>query len=165
MAETYHSDVLGVSFGSYRRRCRNLLMARRGYVPLRRLGDVSLRLCWMFYLRIIWDVMETYYETSSLRPLQTSSRHANKTSWRHTTETPWRRSTETLLGVSFETYTQRCWDVQRDVVATSPQRLIAGWHNIVLSRCINNFAMSSIYECLCKQALYTAFELKAMIIM
>ena len=31
------------------------------------------------------------------------------------------------LDVSFETYLQRCSDVQRDVVATSPQRFVAGW--------------------------------------
>ena len=31
------------------------------------------------------------------------------------------------MGVSFETYLRRCWDVQRDVVTTSPQRLVAGW--------------------------------------
>ena len=39
----------------------------------------------------------------------------------------WRRSTETSLGVSFETYLRRHWDVQRDVVTTSLQRLVAGW--------------------------------------
>ena len=31
------------------------------------------------------------------------------------------------MGVSFETYLQRHWDVQRDVVTTSVQRLVAGW--------------------------------------
>ena len=71
----------------------------------------------------IWDLLETSWrrtdETSSLRPLETWSRHTNKMSWR--------RTTETSLGVSFETYLRRCWDVQRDVVTTSPRRLIAGW--------------------------------------
>ena len=33
------------------------------------------------------------------------------------------------LGVSFETYLRRRWDVQRDVAATSPRRLNAGWGN------------------------------------
>ena len=31
------------------------------------------------------------------------------------------------MGVSFETYLRRHWDVQRDVAATSPQRLNARW--------------------------------------
>ena len=31
------------------------------------------------------------------------------------------------LGVSFETYLRRHWDVQRDVVTTSLRRLVAGW--------------------------------------
>ena len=33
------------------------------------------------------------------------------------------------MGVSFETYLRRRWDVQRDVAATSPRRLNAGWGN------------------------------------
>ena len=57
--------------------------------------------------------------TSLLRPLETSSRRSNKMSRR--------RTTETSLGVSFETYLRRRWDVQRDVAATSPRRLNAGW--------------------------------------
>ena len=36
--------LLGVSFGTYRRRRRDVAMGRRGYVPLRRIGDVPLRL-------------------------------------------------------------------------------------------------------------------------
>ena len=47
------ATLLGVSFGSYRRRCRDVLMGRRGYVPLRRLGDVPLRRLWVFHLRLI----------------------------------------------------------------------------------------------------------------
>ena len=39
----------------------------------------------------------------------------------------WRLSTETPLGVSFDTYLRRRWDVQRDVVTTLPRRLVAGW--------------------------------------
>ena len=35
--------LLAVSFGSYRRRRRDVLIGRSGYVPLRRLGDVPLR--------------------------------------------------------------------------------------------------------------------------
>ena len=48
------------------------------------------------------------------------------TSWRHTSETSWRRSTETSLGVSFVFHLFH-WDVSRDVAATSPRRLLAGW--------------------------------------
>ena len=74
----------------------------------------------------IWDLFETSWRctdgTSSLGPHEASSRHTNKTSWKRTTETSWRRSTETSLGVSFETYLRRHWDVQRDVITTSPQR-------------------------------------------
>ena len=47
------ATLLGFSFGSYRRRRRDVLMGRRGYVPLRRLGDVPLRLRWVFHLRLI----------------------------------------------------------------------------------------------------------------
>ena len=39
----------------------------------------------------------------------------------------WRSSTETSLGVSFESYLRRQWDVQRDVVTTSLTRLVVGW--------------------------------------
>ena len=121
------TTLLGVSFGSYRRRHKDVLMGRRGYIPLRRLRDVSLRRRGCF----IWDLLETSWRrtdgTSSLRPHETSSRHINKTSWRRTTETSWQRSSKTSLGVSFETYVQRRWDVQRDVVTTSPRRLVAGW--------------------------------------
>ena len=40
----------------------------------------------------------------------------------------------TSLGASFETYLQRCWDVQRDVVTTSLRRLLARWEPEVLKR-------------------------------
>ena len=52
--------LFDVSFGSYRRRRRTVLMVRRGYVPLRRLGDVSLRRRWVLHLRLTCDVLETY---------------------------------------------------------------------------------------------------------
>ena len=48
------ATLLGVSFGSYRRRCRDVLMGRR--------GDVALTRRWVFH----WDL----FETSSLRPLR-----------------------------------------------------------------------------------------------
>ena len=47
------ATLLGVSFGSYRRRHRDVLMGRCGYVPLRRPGDVPLRRRWVFHLRLI----------------------------------------------------------------------------------------------------------------
>ena len=31
------------------------------------------------------------------------------------------------MGVLFVTYLRRHWEVQRDVVTTSPRRLVAGW--------------------------------------
>ena len=79
------ATLLGVSFGSYRRRRRDVLMGRGGYVPLRRrgdvlmgrhhdipirrredvplrrLGDVPLRRHWVFHLRLVWDVAKTYH--------------------------------------------------------------------------------------------------------
>ena len=47
------ATLLGVSFGSYRRRRRDVLMRRHGYVPLRCLSDVALRLRWVFHLRLV----------------------------------------------------------------------------------------------------------------
>ena len=47
------ATLLGVSFGSYRRRRRDVLMGRGGYVPLRR--------HWVFHLRLVWDVVKTYH--------------------------------------------------------------------------------------------------------
>ena len=86
----------------------------------------------------IWDLSETLWRytdgTWLLRPLETSSRCSNKMSWRRTAEMSWQRSTNTSLGVSFETYLRRCWDVQRDVVTMSLRRHVAGWgKSIVVS--------------------------------
>ena len=39
-------------------------MGRSGYVPLRCLGDVPLRRCWVFHLRPACDVSGAYKETS-----------------------------------------------------------------------------------------------------
>ena len=61
------ATLLGVSFGSYRRPSREVLMGRGAYVPLRSLGDVPLRCHWVFHLRLAWDVTETYRETSLRR--------------------------------------------------------------------------------------------------
>ena len=120
------ATLLGVSFGSYSRGRRDVLMGRREYH-----WDVLVTYHWDVDGCFIWDLFEASWRrtdgTSLLRPLETSSRHTNKTSWRRTTETSWRGSTETSLGVSFETYLRRRWDVQRDVVTTSPRRRFAGW--------------------------------------
>ena len=45
--------LLGVSFGSYRRCRRDVLMGHRGYIPLRHLGDIPLRRGWVFHLRLV----------------------------------------------------------------------------------------------------------------
>ena len=45
--------TLSVSFETYRRRRRDVLMERQRYVPLRRLGDVPLRHRWVFHLRLV----------------------------------------------------------------------------------------------------------------
>ena len=98
------ATLLGVSFQSYRRRCRDLLIGRPGYVPLRRRDDVPLRQCWVFHLRFTWDIVERYWcDVIITSPWDVIRKHTNRTSWRHTTETSWLRSTETSLGVSFGT--------------------------------------------------------------
>ena len=117
--------LLGVLFETYRRRRRDVPIGRCGYLPLRRLGNVLLKRCFMR------DLFETSwrcaYGTSLLRPFETSLRRSNKTSGRCTTDTSWWRSIETSLVVSFGTYLRRHWDVQRDVITTSPRSLNAGW--------------------------------------
>ena len=47
------ATLLGVSFGSYRRHRRDVLMGRGGYVALRRLSGVALRRHWVFHLRLV----------------------------------------------------------------------------------------------------------------
>ena len=44
---------MGVPFGIYMRRRIDVLMGRRGYVPLRRLVDLPMRRRWMFHLRLV----------------------------------------------------------------------------------------------------------------
>ena len=98
--------------------------------------DVLMTYQWDVVGCFIWDLFETSWrrtnETLLLCPLETSSRHPNEMSWIRTTETSWRSSIEKSLGVSFETYLHRRWDVQRDVVTTLPGRLFAGWGNSFL---------------------------------
>ena len=55
------ATLFGVSFETYRRVRRDALMARSGYVTLRRLGDLPLRRHWVFHLRLVSDVVETYW--------------------------------------------------------------------------------------------------------
>ena len=103
---------LGASFETYRRRCRDVVMGRSGYVPLRHFGDIPQRRCLVFH----WALLETSWRrtdgTTLQCPFKTLSRGSNNTSWRRTTETYWPRSIETSLSVSFETYLRRRWDVQ-----------------------------------------------------
>ena len=119
---------MGLSFGSYMRCRRDVLMRRRGFVPLRRR--------WVFHLSLVWDVMKTYHwdvlATFHWDIVGCFIWDLFEMSWRRTTETSWRRSIETSLGVSFETCLRRCWDIQSDVITTSPQRLVAGW--VVISQ-------------------------------
>ena len=52
--------LMSVSFGTYRRRRRDILMWCCGYVPLRRLGDLPMRRLWEFHLVLACDVVKTY---------------------------------------------------------------------------------------------------------
>ena len=53
---------------------------------------------------------------------------------RHLGYVPLRRLSDVLLRRRwvFDTYPRRHWDVQRDVVTTSPRRLVAGWKAVFL---------------------------------
>ena len=44
---------MSVSFGNYKRRRKDVLMGRRGYVPLRRLRGVPMRRRWVFHSRLV----------------------------------------------------------------------------------------------------------------
>ena len=90
------ATLLSFSFGTYRRRRRDVLMEHQGYIPLRHRQ--------LFHLRLVF-LRRRSNGTSLLRPLDTPS---------------------TSLGVSFETYLRRCYDVQREVIKTSLRRLVAG---------------------------------------
>ena len=52
---------LGVSFGIYRRCCRDVLMGCQLYAPLRHLGDVPLRDYLVFHLRLACDVTQIHW--------------------------------------------------------------------------------------------------------
>ena len=51
---------MSVSFETYRRRRRGVLMGRCGYVPVKHISDVPMRRCWVFHLRLASDVVKTY---------------------------------------------------------------------------------------------------------
>ena len=108
------ATLLGVSIGTYRRRRR----------------DVVDTYHWDVVACFTWDLFETSWRctdgTSLLCPLKTSSQDPSKTLWRRTTDTTCWRFTEASVGVSFEAYLRRRWDVQRDVAKTSPRRHVAG---------------------------------------
>ena len=93
--------------------------------------------------------------TSLLRPLETLVQLSNKISGGRITETYCRRSTRTLLGVSFERYLQRRWDIQKGVVATSLQRLIAGLDvgNSNIKMTIRSQRLSMAHQILSKMCL------------
>ena len=107
------ATLLGVSFGSYRRRCRDVLMGRLGYVTLRRLGDVSLRRRWVFHLRRPGDVL---MECCHYVPLR--RRHG----------IPIRRLGDVPLRRSCVFHLRRTCDV-----ATLPRRLVSGWVNVFIN--------------------------------
>ena len=50
-----------VSFETYGRCYREVIMWRLGYILLRRLGDVPLRHCRVFHLKLAWDVLEMFW--------------------------------------------------------------------------------------------------------
>ena len=57
------ATILSVSFGTYRRRRKDVKIERQGYLPLRLLGDVPLRPCWVFHLRCTCHVAVAYRDT------------------------------------------------------------------------------------------------------
>ena len=49
----YYRTLFGISFGTYGRLRRDVLMGRRGYVPLRHLGEAPLRRGWVIHLKLV----------------------------------------------------------------------------------------------------------------
>ena len=124
MVETYHNNV----FGCFIWDLQGTLYRRASLTSWIRATEAS---WWCTTETLLGVSSETSWRhtdgTSLLQPFEMWLQRSSKTSWRRTTETYWWRSIETLLGVSFGTYLRRRWDVQRDVVMTSPQRISAGW--------------------------------------
>ena len=88
------ATLLGVSFGSYKRRRRDVIMGRRGYVH----WDVLVAYHW----DVVWCFIRDLFETSWGRTDGTSSLRAHETSSHYTNKSLWRRTTEMPQGVSFE---------------------------------------------------------------
>ena len=111
------ATLLDVSFGTYMRRCRVVLMGRRGNVSLRCLVLVTHH--WDVVGCFIWDLFDTPWRrtdgTLLLLPLEMSSR----------------RSIKMTLSVSFRTYLRRHWDVQGGILMMSLWRLAVGWVSIL----------------------------------
>ena len=116
------ATLLGVSFGSYRRHCRDVQMRRRGYVQLRRLGDVPLWHCWVF----IWDLFDNPWTVLMGRRYYVPLRHRYDIPMRrreylplsHLSDVPLRRRwvfqlkrTCNVPGTCKETSLWRCQDV------------------------------------------------------
>ena len=135
------TTLLGVSFGSYRKRRRDVLMERGGNH-----WEVLVTYHWGVIGCFIWDLFEASWRctdgTLPLRPYKTPSRHNNKASWRRTTETSWLRTTETLLGVSFETCPRCRGDVLMEGRHYVPMRrhhhIPIRRHEDVPLRCLGN---------------------------
>ena len=89
-------------------------MGRRGYVPLRHLGDVPLRRRWVFYVSLIWDVVETSLGVS----FETCLRRREDVTLRRLSDVPLRRRwvfhlrrTCDVTGTYRETSLRRRYDV------------------------------------------------------
>ena len=104
--------------------------------------DVLVTYQWDAVRCFIWDLFETCGNILMRRCCYVLLRRRHDVPIRYDGDVPssWRRSIETSSGVSFETYLRRRWDMKRDVVPTSPRRLVAGWavfldKHWVLGRC------------------------------
>ena len=118
------ATLLGVSFGSYRRCCRDVLKGCSGYLPLRHLGDVPLRFRWVLHLKLVWYVVETNWWEVVITSHETSSRHTNKSLWRLPL---WRIGDDPL---------RRCWVFHLghtcNVAGTYRETLLRLRHNVLL---------------------------------
>ena len=97
---------------------------QRHPVPVRRLGDTLLRRRWVFHLRLVWDVLGTYPSdvvTTFLYDIVETYQ------WDVLATYHW-----DVVGCFIWESLRRHWDVSRDVAATSPRRLLAGWEKALL---------------------------------
>ena len=123
------ATLLGVSFGSNRRRCRDVQMRRRGYVPLRRLG-------WHATVTLLGVSFETYL----IRCGDVLMGRRHYVPLRHRYDKPMRRCEDVPLSCLSDVPLRRHWVFQlkgtcdvagtwKDVVMTSPGCLVVGWVN------------------------------------